>query len=190
MALGKNSGLFGLKECQIAPVATDVVGSATTYGTVLDVPGIKSLKIDLNVKSVDNRGDEVILDTEENIEYIDVSFENAEVSLDVLAAINGGTVANSGTAETEKNVYLLAGTQTSAYFKLFAKPKRGDSLAGIDDVLFEVFKVRGTLNVTPASDGFASCSFKGKGIRTKGTVDSTAAALYRITYAADTITIV
>ena len=190
MALGKNSGLFGLKECQIAPLATDVVGSATTYGTVLDVPGIKSLKADLNVKSVENRGDEVILDTEENVEYIDVSFENAEVPLDVLAAINGGTVTNSGTAETEKNVYLFAGAQTSGYFKLYAKPKRGDSLAGIDDVLLEIFKVRGTINVNYVSEGFASCSFKGKGIRTKGTVDSTAAALYRLTYAADTITIV
>ena len=163
MTLAKTSGLFGVKECQIATMTADVVGSATTYAAALDVPGIKAVKFDPNVKSVDNKGDEVILDTEENTEYIDVSFENAEVSLDVIAAINGGTVTTSGTAETEKNVYMYAGTQTSSYFKLFIKPKRGDTVAGIDDVLFELFKVRGTLSVTPVSEGWATCSFKGKG---------------------------
>ena len=189
MALVKNSGLFGVEECQIAPLTSDISGAATVYGTVLDVPGIKSLKFDLNVKSVENRGDETILDTEENVEYIDVSWENAEVSLEVLAAINGGTVTNSGTEATEKNVYLFSGTQTSGYFKLYAKPKRGYKDAGINDVLLEIFKVRGTLTVSFASEGYASCSFKGKGIRTKGTVDSTAQSLYRLSYSAGTLTI-
>ena len=189
MALTKTSGLFGVQDCQIAPITTDVKDSAVVYGTVLDVPGIKSLKFDLNVKSVENRGDEQILDTEENVEYVDVSWENAEVSLDVLAAINGGTVTNSGTDTTEKNAYLFAGTQTSGYFKLFAKPKRGYTDAGVKDVLLEIFKVRGTLSVSFAGEGYASCSFKGKGIRTKGTVDSTAQALYRLSYGAGTLAI-
>lgn len=187
MALSKNSGLFGVQDCQIAPLTTDVTGSAVVYGTVLDVPGIKSLKFDLNVKSVENRGDEEILDVEENVEYIDVSWENAEVSLDVLAAINGGAVTTTGTEATEKHAYLFAGSQTSGYFKLFAKPKRGYVEAGINDVLLEIFKVRGTLSVGFVGEGYASCSFKGKGIRSKGTIDSTAKALYRLSYSAGTL---
>lgn len=190
MALAKTSGLFGVQDCQIAPITTDATGSAVVYGTALDVPGIKSLKWDLNVKEVENRGDEQILDVENNVEYVDISWENAEVSLDALAAINGGTVTTTGTADTEKNAYLFAGTQTSGYFKLLAKPKRGYTDAGVKDVLLEVFKVRGTLSVNFAGEGYASCSFKGKGIRTKGTVDSTAKALYRLTYAAGTIEMV
>ena len=187
MALTTTSGLFGVQDCQIAPITADIAGSAVTYSTALDVPGIKTIKTDLNVKTVDNRGDEAILDTEENIEYMDVSWENAEVPLDVLAAINGGTVTNSGTAGTEKNAYLFAGAQTSGYFKLLVKPKRGYTEAGVKDVLLEIFKVRGTLNVTLVGESYATVSFKGKGIRTKGTVDSTAQALYRLTYGAGTL---
>ena len=189
MALTKTSGLFGVQDCQIAPITTDASGSAVVYGTLLDVPGIKSLKWDLNVKEVENRGDEQILDVETNVEYVDVSWENAEVSLDVLAAINGGTVTTTGTADTEKNAYLFAGSQTSGYFKLLAKPKRGYTDAGVHDVLLEVFKVRGTLSVNFTGEGYATCSFKGKGIRTKGTIDTTAKALYRLSYGAGTIAI-
>lgn len=190
MALTTTSGLFGVQDCQIAPITADVTGSAVTYGTLLDVPGIKTLKTDLNVKTVDNRGDEAILDTEENVEYMDVSWENAEVPLAVLAAINGGAVTASGTAETEKQAYLFAGAQTSGYFKLCVKPKRGYTDAGVKDALLEIFKVRGTLNVTLVGENYATVSFKGKGIRTKGTVDSTAQALYRLTFAAGPITVV
>lgn len=188
MALSKVSGLLGVREAQIAPITADADGAATTWGALAKVTGIKSLKCDPNVKSVENRGDEMLIDAEDTIDYYDISWENAELPLDVLAAINGGEVATTGTGEDEVVTYLYAGNvaQTSE-FKLAALAKRGSN--GVADVMIEFFRVKGTLTFGFTGEDFTACSFKGKALRTKGTVDSKANALYRLSYAGKTLTI-
>lgn len=183
MALSKVSGLFGVRDCKIVPITADAPGAAVTYGTALDVMGIKSLGTTLNVTSVENRGDEQVLDVEDNIDFIDVTWENAELPLDVLAAINGGEVTVAGTGTTETAAYVLSGTESqSKYFKIVAVPKRGSN--DVKGIMLELYKVSGTLSFSFVGEGFATCSFTGKAIRTKGTVNSKANALYGIKFGA------
>lgn len=181
MGLTKISGIFGVRDCRIAPITSDVSGAEVVFGSKLDVPGIKSLSTTLNVKNVENRGDEQVLDIEDIVDYIDVKWENAELSLDVLAAINGGDVTSTGTGASEVASYVFAGnTAQSNYFMVSGIAKRGSN--DTKEVVMDLYKVKGTLTFGFVGEGFATCSFTGKGIRTKGTVNSKANALYKVSF--------
>lgn len=179
--LTKVSGIFGIRDCRIIPITSDVSGAEVAFGPKLDVPGIKSLSTTLNVKNVENRGDEQVLDIEDNVDYIDVKWENAELSLDVLAAINGGEVTSTGTGASEVASYVFAGnTAQSNYFTVSGIAKRGSN--DTKEVVMDLYKVKGTLTFGFVGEGFATCSFTGKGIRTKGTVNGKANALYKVSF--------
>ncbi len=181
MALSKVSGLFGIRDCKIIPITTDVKGSNVVYGNKMDVPGIKTLSTTLNVTSVENRGDEQVLDVEDNVDFIDVTWENAELSLDVLAAINGGEVTTNGTGASEVATYIYSGNSAqSNYFMVEGIAKRGSN--DTKEVVMSIYKVKGTLTVGFVGEGFATCSFTGKAIRTKGTVDGKSNALYKVEF--------
>lgn len=181
MTMQKISGIFGIRDCKIIPIISDSPGGSVVYGSKLDVPGIKSLGTALNVTSVENNGDEQVLDVEDNIKFIDVTWENAELSLDVLQAINGGEISSSGTGPSEVASYIYAGNSAqSNYFMVQGIAKRGSN--DVKEVVMVLYKVKGTLTFGFVGEGFATCSFTGKAIRTKGTVDGKENALYKVDF--------
>ncbi|MFD6294517.1 phage tail protein [Streptomyces sp. NPDC060235] len=134
MPLQRFTRVYGIKDAKIAPLTTDPAAGSPTYGALIDVPGIKTFEIsgDVEVKSL--RGDNTKLATNSAITNIQVSVTHAKMSLDVLAAIIGGTVTDSGTTPAQKTGWDLTGANaTMPPFKLEGvTPPNGVDIVGGD----------------------------------------------------------
>lgn len=88
------SKIYAVQHCQVATVTADAVGSLITYGEWFDVPGIKSLELSGDMDTKELRGDNRLIDQSSIITGLTAAIEHAKVSLQVLAVLLGGTVAD------------------------------------------------------------------------------------------------
>jgi hypothetical protein len=134
MPLQRFTRVYGIKDAKIAPLTTDPSTGTPTYGALIDVPGIKSFEISGEVEVKQLRGDNTKLATNSAITNIQVAVTHAKVSLDVLTAILGGTVTDSGTTPAQKSSWDLNGdTATMPPFKLEGvTPPNGVDVVGGD----------------------------------------------------------
>lgn len=134
MPLQHFTRVYGIKDAKIAPLTTDPATGSATYGALIDVPGIKSFEISGDVEVKQLRGDNVKLATNATITNIQVQVSHAKMSLDVLMAIVGGTVTDSGTTPAQKSLWdLTADTATLPPFKLEGvTPPNGVDIVGGD----------------------------------------------------------
>lgn len=132
--LSRVTQVYAVQDAKISPLLTDPAGGAATYGTPIDVPGIKSFEISGDVEVKKLRGDNGPLATRSALTNIQVAITNAKLSLDVLTAIIGGTVTDSGTTPAQKSIWALSpATATLPPFKLEgATPANGTDLIGGD----------------------------------------------------------
>jgi len=120
---------YAVTDAKIAAVTADTAAS-TTYGTLIDVPGIKSVTVSGDINTVELRGDNTLLDANSTLTNLTVEFEYAKLSLDALAVMAGGTVTDTGATVAEIATYRRLGSDTFGYFKFEAKTPT----AGTDDV--------------------------------------------------------
>jgi hypothetical protein len=127
MPLSHVHKVFAVEDAKIAPVTADVAGASTTYGTIIDIPGIKSVEISGNIESKTLRGDNVLLDADAVLTDITCTINYAKVSLDVLAAFfTSLTVTDTGTAPSQKSTLSLTpATSRLKAFKFEAKTPTG-----------------------------------------------------------------
>ena len=131
MALSHISKLFGTKDAKVAKMSADPAGGTATYATALDVPGMKTVRIEGDVETKRLRGDHQLLDQESILQNIKVTFGYAKLSLDVQAAMVGGTVADSGTTPNQIAEWELLGTDPALnYFKFESQVFGVDSVGG------------------------------------------------------------
>lgn len=132
MAISHFSKLFAVEDAKIAKLLTDPAGGTETYGSLIDVPGIKEVTLSGTVESKELRGDNALLDVFSVLKSLTLGVKNAKISLDVDAVLIGGTVADAGTTPNQTATHDLSGTDTPNYFKFVAKtPANGaDSIGG------------------------------------------------------------
>lgn len=131
MPLGHTSKLYAVSDCKLYKMLTDVAGGSATYAAAVDVPGIKTVAIGGDITTAQLRGDNSLLDQAATVGGLTVSVEHAKMSLDAIAVLLGGSVADSGTTPNMKSTWDLTGTSTPAYFKLEAKtPSNGSDFIG------------------------------------------------------------
>lgn len=143
MALTHVTKVFAVKDCKLAKVTSDIAGGTTAYGTSIDVPGIKSVKIEGDVESKQLRGDNSLLDSDTVLTNVTATLQHAKLSLDALAMMLTQTVTDSGTTPAQKAVLDIfgggvAGSVQFAPFKLTAVSATADPVAG--NVGFELWK--------------------------------------------------
>lgn len=138
MPISHISKVFAAKDAKVWPLTADPASGTPTYGTGLDVPGLKTLTIEGDINSVELRGDNTLLDVASNLSNITVSMEFAKTSLDLLGAWFANTVADSGTTPNQKALWSLLGTTALGYFGVTAQAVGADVLTG--DVQFSVNK--------------------------------------------------
>lgn len=132
MPLAHFSKVFEVEDAKIAALATDVSG-APTYGSLIDVPGIKRVELTGTLRTVTLRGDFSLLDSDSSLDTLSVAFDYAKLSLDVLAAIVGGSVVDSGSTPNMKSTWAFPGSPSFPYFKLEARtPVNGVDFTGGD----------------------------------------------------------
>ena len=110
MPLAHVSKLYGTKDAKIALVTADPAGGTTTYGTSIDVPGIKSVVLGGDIEVKELRGDHSLLDSDSSLTNITVTFNYAKLSLDAIAVMLGGAVADSGVTPDMITTWSLLGS--------------------------------------------------------------------------------
>lgn len=139
MPISRISKVFAVKDAKIAPLLTDPASGSATYGASIDVPGIKVVSISGSIESKTLRGDNRLLDSDSVITEVTVSIEYAKLSLDVLSALMGGAVVDSGTTPAQLSTWSLTADSKPMPFKLEAVSVSADTIGG--DVLFRLPKV-------------------------------------------------
>jgi hypothetical protein len=134
MPISRVTKIYSVQDCKISPLTADPAGGTATYGTALDVPGIQEMSISGDIETKKLRGDNGPLATNSAISNIQVAVTHAKLSLDVLAAIIGGLVTDSGTTPAQKSIWgLTAATATLPPFKIEGvTPPNGVDIIGGD----------------------------------------------------------
>ena len=161
MPLARFSKLFAVEDAKIAALTADPSGGTATYGTLIDVPGIKELTLSGTVNAKELRGDNSLLDAFSTLQNLSVTVAHAKVSVDVLNALLGGTITESGVTPSQKTVWSLAGTDTPKYFKLEAKtPANGvDFVGGDAHILLHKCVVSGLPDIGLAEEDYRTVGF-------------------------------
>lgn len=134
MPISRVTKVYAIQDAKIAVLTADPAAGSPTYGALIDVPGIKTFEISGDVEVKTLRGDNTKLATNSAITNIQVAITHAKLSLDVLVAILGGTVTESGTTPAQKSVWGLTGSNaTMPPFKLEGvTPPNGVDIVGGD----------------------------------------------------------
>ncbi len=129
--MSHTSKVFAVKDAKVAKLTADPAGGTTTYGAIVDVPGIRSVSLGGDINTVQLRGDQTLLDSDSVLNNISVTFEYAKLSEDVLAVVMGGAVADTGTTPAQKATWSVLGTDTLfPTFKFEAQVVSVDSPTG------------------------------------------------------------
>lgn len=113
MPLSHFSKVFAVTDAKVAKVTADNAGSATTYATSVDVPGVKTVEISGTIDGKELRGDNVLLDKDAVLREVSASVEHAKLSLDALAVFLGGSVVDAGTTPSQTSTYDIVGGSTA-----------------------------------------------------------------------------
>ena len=110
------------------------------------------------------RGDESVLDSYSKLDFIDWSFENSIMSLDVLAILLGGEVTAGGVTPNRTETYSLKSTDKPKYFKLEGKSDYTD----VGDAHVILYKCKANkVEYTFVGEDYAKVSAAGKAIARK-----------------------
>lgn len=139
MPISHVSKVFAAKDAKLFPLTADPAGGAPTYGTGIDVPGLKTVSITGEVNTVSLRGDNTQLDSASSMGGIEVEMEFAKLSLDILSAVLAATTVDSGTTPNQKSVWTLLGTTGFNYVGMTCQAVGADIVTG--DVQFAVYKM-------------------------------------------------
>lgn len=130
MPLSHVTKVFAVTDCKVRALTADPAGGSPTYGAAVDVPGIKSVAITGTVETKRLRGDNRLLDADSVLTEVNVSIEYAKLSLDFLAVLLGGTVADSGTTPNQLSAWDLTDESKPAPFLLEGVSATADTIGG------------------------------------------------------------
>lgn len=118
MPLNRYTSIFSIDNAAITPMLTDPIGGSATYGTKIDVPGIRSATLDPEILAKELFGDNVIQGRSAKARQIMSKIEAARLNLDILAVLMGGAITDTGVTPNQKAEYNLLGSDAGKYFKL------------------------------------------------------------------------
>lgn len=127
----------------------------TTFGSLIQIPAIKTVTVSGKIKEEDLRGDGQLIDHRAKLLSIDVAFNHGQLSFAEVAAALGGAQSTTGTTPNQVTTYQLLGTDPALLRYKF----ECQSLVGADtpgDLHFVAWKCQA--NVFPGL-GFADEAF-------------------------------
>lgn len=138
MTINKQTVVIGIDDAKIFELTADT-SSHLTYvkddnnnHNVISAPGIQKIELTPSVTEKGLSSDEKILDYYVRTDYLYWAFNSAQISLDVLAILEGGTVSQTPSEPTPPEFYTYSVNQTSMpkYFKLEAQAKYSAGTVG------------------------------------------------------------
>lgn len=129
MALSRVQHVYAVTDCKLAAQTADT-GGAPTYGTLYDVPGVKTIAVKGTIETKYLRGDNKLLVARSTMGTMTASVSHAQLSLDVWATMMGGAVSDTGSTPNQVMTYRQLGANSPKYFKLEAKTDMCDLVTG------------------------------------------------------------
>lgn len=124
---------YAVDDAKLAALATDPTGGTATYGTSVDLPGIKTVGISFEINNKELRGDNRRLESDSTLVGINGTFSHAKMNIDAVPILIGGTVVDSGVAPNQTARYRRIGTDSFSNFKFEARtPANGVNITGGD----------------------------------------------------------
>jgi len=167
MALAKSAITFDVQDCNVYTVA-DAIGAAYTASDPKDVPGIQEVSVEPNFITAEIKGDGgQVLAKKGKVDRLNFSCTYAELSLEVLAKLFGGSITSAAPADTtETNTFSIAGGSLPYFAIAFllsdlqtgATGGTGDAVATVKMQLHKCQITGGTL-LAGSTDDFATPSF-------------------------------
>lgn len=118
MAITHSTSIFSIDNAAITPMLLDPPGGTTTYGTKIDVPGIRSSTFEPDTLAKELFGDNAIVARAAKARQIMSKVAAARLSTDALAVLLGGTVTDGGTTPNQTSTWSVGNASAGAYFKL------------------------------------------------------------------------
>lgn len=161
---------FAVEDAKIALVTADVPGSSTTYGALIDVPGIKSVKLKGSIETKELRGDNALLDKDSVLKSLTATIEHAKLGMDLLPIV-GMTVTDSGTTPNMKATASLVSGARPKPFKFEAKTPTGgvDTITGDGHLVLYKCVASGFPDMGHAEEDYQIVSFEADAMPTLGT---------------------
>lgn len=136
MPLSHTTKRFAVDDAKVAKVTADPAAGTTTYATSVDVPGIKSVDLSLDITTKQLRGDNKLLDADSVFAQATGTFNYAKDSMDLHAVLLGATVTDTGTTPAQVAKLSLLGANRPGLFKFEARtPASGVDVIGGDNHL-------------------------------------------------------
>lgn len=161
--------VYDIDDAKIKVVTADT-SSGITYGSAVDVPGIQSISMQLEITNKQLYGDAKELDTATNVRAATGACRHAQISLPLLAALLGqSTPSTSGSSPNETLEVDILGTDKPAYFKLEGQCKYqgGPLVGGSGDAHMVIHKAKITnIQQEWQSEEYAIVSFDFRAIPT------------------------
>ena len=161
MPISPISKSYGTSDAKIAKLTADPAGGSPTYGSLVDVPGIKSVTISGSVNRTELRGDHQLLDAESVLTDITVTFEHGKFSLDVLEVFFDTTVVDAGTTPNMTATWALEGADKPNYFGFAAKVAAADTVGGDAHLTLFKCKLDGFPDIGTAEEDYKTFSVSG-----------------------------
>ncbi len=121
---------FGCNDGAVYKLNTDVSGTAPTYGTKVDVVGVKSLETTLATDTKTLRGDNTLLSADSVLKEISGKLEYAKHNFDVWTALTSALTTDSGTTPNQSSTMTITQTTLPAFFKTEVQSKQVDYVGG------------------------------------------------------------
>ncbi len=106
---------YGLRDVKITPY-TDAAG--TTLGTPLDLPYSRTFSFTEAEEFEELRGDDKVVTTRGRGASVEWELESGGLSLEILKAISGGTITETGTTPAQKKSFKKLATEARPFFKV------------------------------------------------------------------------
>lgn len=168
MPLSHTTREFGINDCGIYKMVTDPSGAAPTYGTKIDVVGVKSLETTFDTKTQMLRGDNTLLAADSILDSVKGKLVYAKFNFDVWATMATASATDSGTTPNMKTTYTIALSDSTAQHKIEAQCKQVDFVGG--DIHLTIWKtVPGSMMLGFAEEDYREQSYEFTAVPVIGT---------------------
>lgn len=106
---------YGLRDVKITPYTTP---AATTLGTSIDLPNSRTFSFSEAEEFTELRGDDKVVTTRGQGASVEWDLEAGGLSLDVLKAMAGGVIVDSGVTPNQKRTFTKKVTDARPFFKV------------------------------------------------------------------------
>jgi hypothetical protein len=154
------TALLSVTDCKIYPLTADPSGGTATYDSAIDLPDMTGVKLAGKTDVKERRGDGTVRDRRAILKDLTLTLDNTILSGTVLAALEGGTLTQSGTTPNMQWKYVYGAAAIAPYVKLAAQCTDTDYPGGDFTLTIYKAKLNNKVELGMSDDDFVKYSYE------------------------------